>query len=90
MFKASLSLSKGTFLSCSKDPADAAVYLAAQDGNAHDMWKMTPVAKDTYVVTSEGARGERATLSCSAAGGVVDVFARDDGSGRQRWKFLPV
>jgi hypothetical protein len=90
MFKSALSVSKGALLSCSKDPADSAVYLAPGDGSAHDVWKMTPVAKDTYVVTSEGDRGERATLSCTASGGGVDVFARDDGSGRQRWKFLPV
>ena len=89
MFTAALSVAPGAFLSCSRDPSDSAVYLANGDGSAHDAWTMSPVAKDTYVVTAPASRGGNATLSCTASGGVVDVFARDDGSGRQRWKFLP-
>lgn len=70
---------------CPAGKAPSSVYVAKGSNFA---WDLTAVGPDTYVVTAPGF-GET-FLSCSQTMGVVDAFVKDDGSGRQRWKFTNV
>lgn len=54
----------------------------ARLGAAKRAWAMTPVAPDTYVL-----RLDAKLLSGSGTGGRVGLVAKDDGTGRQHWKF---
>ncbi|MGE5342951.1 MAG: RICIN domain-containing protein [Candidatus Omnitrophota bacterium] len=37
-----------------------------------------------------GLTSNRSLLSCQPSGAVVDLWMKDDSSGRQRWQFIPI
>lgn len=83
---------EGAFLSAFPSPEDHALQLTkGVDKSGRQVWALTPIAADTYVVTCSGGRGGGfATLSCAQAGGLVDLWLNDDHSGRQHWRFDPL
>ena len=74
----------GGYLACPREQTDRSVTLATGKNNAQ--WTLTPAgAKDVYVISATGRQSGPAILSCSPDGSRVDLFERDDGSGRQQW-----
>lgn len=75
------------FLSCSSD--GKVDLFGADDGSGRQQWYLIPVGQEendhVYQIHIAGGTGAGAKmLSCSSEG-TVDLWSRDDGSGRQRW-----
>lgn len=49
-----------------------------------------PVSGEHNAQILRGLTSNRCLLSCNTDGSVVDLWSSDDGSGRQRWQFVPV
>jgi len=69
------------------------------DGSGRQQWKFVKVGKDTYnIKVTNGISGNRGTrlqldngyLSTNSKGTTVDIWGKDDGSGKQRWIVKPV
>lgn len=80
-----------TFLSSSSDGGLVDLY-DSDDGSGRQRWTLHKVASDIHKVASDiynikifSGTKERVFLSCKE-GGYVDLWYRDDASGRQRWK----
>jgi hypothetical protein len=81
------------FVSCLENPQQNEVRLVdAEDGSGRQRWKLQAVGPDTYNLTPMGGRTSTHNILSVPAGpaGRVDMFVRDEGSGRQRFTFLPV
>lgn len=77
------------FLTYSTDAAISTVTVST--GAAPPLWTLRAAGVDVYVAEALDRKGApRATLSCAEAGGEVDLWTGDDGSGRQRWAFETV
>jgi len=68
------------------------------DGSGRQHWKFLKVGKDTYNIrVTNGINGSRGTqfridngyLSTNSKGTAVDIWGKDDGSGKQRWIVVP-
>ncbi len=84
------------FLSCTSDGYLVDTY-DKDDGSGRQRWIVEPVPNsptpDTFLIrVSGGTTGTppRVFLSCTADGTKVDLYPRDDGSGRQRWQLQEV
>jgi hypothetical protein len=82
------------YLSCTSDGTKVDLW-SKDDGSGRQRWEIFPVQNsptpDTYIIkVCEGVATDRRYLSCTADGGKVDLYSKDDGSGRQRWQIQGV
>ena len=88
-----------SLLSCPSDGTTVDLW-NTDDGSGRQEWEISLVAgfNDVYNIkvqggvqgTCGGVSGNRVFLSCTSDGSKVDLYCEDDGSGRQRWQFVPV
>jgi hypothetical protein len=92
-------VSKGTdpgkkYLSCTR-AGDVVDLWKEDDESGRQRWQLIPVTKPAICSYYEikvlgGVDTKRNFLSCAASGQVVDLWDKDDDSGRQRWQLQPV
>jgi YVTN family beta-propeller protein len=85
--------SNRSLLSCT--PEGHVDLFNTDDGSGRQKWEfslalMSPSREEFHITVSGGVNGDLKFLSCTSDGGAVNLSSRDDGSGRQRWRFVPV
>ena len=82
------------FLSCSRDGTTVDLW-HEDDGSGRQQWVFLPVEGSgicSYfnIKNSGGVDNQRHYLSCTGDGKKVDLWDKDDGTGRQRWQRQPI
>lgn len=75
------------FLSTPADPDAKLVDLFRDDNSGHMVWVREHVAGNRFRLRSHG--GKYLSAPSKQFGDFVDLFDRDDDSGRQHWEFQP-
>jgi len=82
-----------SLLSCTADGTKVDLY-NTDDGSGRQEWNIVQVIgqpEGIYnIIVSGGVTSDKKYLSCTEDGSKVDLYTKDDGSGRQRWTFTPV
>ncbi|POZ60231.1 hypothetical protein [Chromobacterium alticapitis] len=77
------------YLSCTEDGSKVDLW-EVDDGSGRQRWNFVPLNSNipSYfnIKVVGGVNSGRVYLSCTADGAKVDLWATDDGSGRQRWQ----
>jgi hypothetical protein len=74
----------------------AVTLVGSDDGSGRQMWAFVPVYGGSLTVPSyynievRGGGAQGPYLSVTADGATVNLYTKDDGSGRQRWVLYPV
>jgi len=81
------------FLSCTRDGKKVDLF-QYDDCSGRQQWRIVPVyrnGKQTFyhIEVNRGVDTNRHLLSCTPNGQVIDLFHRDDESGRQKWQLTP-
>jgi len=82
------------FLSCNSDGSTVDLW-NKDDGSGRQRWVIIPVNNsptcNTYLIrVDNGVSSDRKYLSCTPDGLTVNLWNKDDGSGRQRWQIQGV
>lgn len=85
---------KRVFLSCTPDGKTVDLY-HKDDVSGRQRWELIPVldapTPNTYLIrVAGGMSSSRVFLSCTKDGKKVDLYGKDDGSGRQRWQLQEI
>ena len=75
--------SKHAFLSTEANPESSLVDLFFNDNSNHMVWTQEHVTGNRYRLRNHAGK----YLSVPEKGNLVDLFGRDDDSGRQHWEF---
>jgi hypothetical protein len=77
------------FLSCTSDGNKVDLW-NKDDGSGRQRWQFVPLNSNIpnyyQIKVVGGVEGGRVFLSCTEDGNKVDLWNKDDGSGRQRWQ----
>lgn len=79
--------SKFVFLSTQADPEGSLVDLFFNDNTSHMVWTQEHVEGSRYRLRNHA--GKYLSVPEKKLGDFVDLFGRDDFSGRQHWEFQP-
>lgn len=82
------------YLSCTKDGSKVDLY-DKDDNSGRQKWVLEPVPNSPtcntfYIKNLSGVSSDRIYLSCAKDGSKVDLYNKDDNSGRQRWQVQDV
>ena len=77
--------SEHVFLSTQGDPEGTLVDLFFNDNTSHMVWTQEHVTANRYRLQNHG--GKYLSVPENKFGNFVDLFGRDDDSGRQHWEF---
>lgn len=77
--------SEHAFLSTEANPESSLVDLFLNDNTNHMVWTQEHVTGNRYRLRNHAGK----YLSVPETGNLVDLFGRDDDSGRQHWEFQP-